>query len=143
MITIILFLALFQTISAPPLFEVVICQPEEINPYEAIWKATCKVESGNNPFAIGDKNLKKKSYGIVQIRESRLKDYYKKTGIKYSVTDMFDVNKSKEVFMFYCSQYYPTDVKSICCEWNAGPNWEKIKSVKKYHLKIQKALLSL
>jgi hypothetical protein len=136
MIIITLFLALFQSICAPPLREVVICQPEQINPYEAIWKATCKVESDNNPFAIGDRNLKKKSYGIIQIRESRLKDYYEKTGIRYSVTDMFDVKKSKEVFMFYCSG---SDLEPISRLWNGGPDglekestleyWNKIKAV--------------
>jgi len=137
---IILFLALFNTISGPPHLEVVICKPEQINPYEAIWKATCKVESDNNPFAIGDKNLKKKSYGIIQIRESRLKDYYKKTGIHYSVTDMFDVKKSKEVFMFYCQN---NNIEQIAREWNGGSRGMKKESTKKYYLKIQKALLSL
>lgn len=137
MFMIILFLALFQTISGPPLYEVVICQPEEITPYEAIWKATCKVESGNNPFVIGDRNLKKKSYGIVQIRESRLKDYYKRTGIRYSVTDMFDVNKSKEVFMFYCSG---SDLEAISRRWNGGDRGMQKESTNKYYSKIKEVL---
>ena len=43
-----------------------------IRPFEALWEAVCTVESSGDPFAIGDKHLKDKSYGIAQIRQIRL-----------------------------------------------------------------------
>lgn len=107
---------------------------EPIQPYEAIWRATCKVESNNNPLAIGDKHLRKKSYGIAQIRQSRLDDYYRQTGIRYTVQDMFDPEKARNVFMFYAC----LDMEATARNWNGGPDgmnkrstipyWRKIKS---------------
>jgi hypothetical protein len=100
-----------------------------IQPYEALWNATCKVESGFDAYAIGDKNLKKHSYGIAQIRESRLRDFNNATGNHYAITDMFDVSKSKEVFMYYCTG---ADLEKIAKAWNgSGPMtvkyWKLIK----------------
>lgn len=107
---------------------------EPIQPYEAIWNATCAVESNFNPMAIGDKHLRKKSYGIAQIRQSRLDDYYRQTGIRYTVQDMFDPEKARNVFMFYAC----LDMETTARNWNGGPDgmnkrstlpyWHKIKS---------------
>lgn len=143
MIMIILFLSLFTSLTAPPHSELYIPKSEPINPFETIWKAVCKVESGGNIMAVGDKQLKDYSYGIAQIRMERLNDYYNKTGIRYFEKDMFDPNKAKQVYMYYAMQFNPSDIKSIVCEWNGGPHWKKIKSVEKYYLKIQKQMISL
>ena len=137
MILLILILGITRILPAPGFAKLIIVEAERIQPYEKIWKATCMVESGNNPFAVGDKNLKDHSYGIVQIRMARLNDYYNKTGVRYNERDMFDPIKAKEVYLFYAMQFSHWDIKSISCEWNAGPNWKKVKSVNKYYLKIQ------
>ena len=139
MITII-FLALFSHLKAPDHPVAVILRTEPIQPYEAIWNATCEIESGFNPYAIGDKHLKDYSYGIVQIRQSRIDDYYEKTGIRYSVTDMFDPVKSREVFLFYASQFHSSDTEAISRAWNAGPNWKKVKASEKYYQKVKAVL---
>jgi hypothetical protein len=110
--------------------------PDKIQPYEAIWKAICQAESGGDPYAIGDKNLRKHSYGIAQIRQSRLDDFYKQTGIRYSVKEMFDTAKSKEVFMFYASG----DDETIARCWNGGPDGMNKKSTKKYYNLIKSNL---
>jgi len=133
----------FIKLPAPGSGALMIVEAEAVKPYEQLWKATCKVESSNNPFAIGDKNLKAHSYGIVQVRGSRLSDFYDRTGIRYTERDMFDTVKAKRVFMHYAMQFNPADIKSISCSWNAGPNWKRVKSVNKYYLKVQKELLSL
>jgi len=139
MLTLLITLFCFQ-LSAPPYERLAIIKAEAINPYEAIWQATCKVESDNNPFAIGDKHLKDYSYGIVQVRKARLKDYYNKTGVKYSEMDMFDPVKSKELFMYYASRYNPSQIREISSEWNGGTNWKKKKSTMKYYKKILRQL---
>ncbi|MBN1226122.1 MAG: transglycosylase SLT domain-containing protein [Deltaproteobacteria bacterium] len=110
-----------------------VLRQEPIQPHEAIWKATCRVESNFNPYAVGDKHLKKHSYGVVQIRQSRLDDFYRETGIKYDVQDMFDPQKSKHVFMYYAN--FDNEVTSRT--WNGGPNGMQKKSTLKYWDKIK------
>lgn len=125
---------------APPSNSGCIFASEGINPFENLYKAVCEVESSGNPFAIGDKHLKNWSYGIAQIRETRLSDYFNRTGIRYATSDMFDTVKSKEVFMYYCSQFKPHEIESISRAWNGGGNWRQKKSTKDYYWKVQKFL---
>ena len=132
-----IFSLFFASLKAPEYKRLFITEGESVKPYEALWKATCKVESSNNPFAIGDKNLKSHSYGIVQIRGSRLSDFYNKTGIRYSERDMFDTVKAKQVFMAYCTDL---NMERISREWNGGQKGMQKKSTLKYWKLIQKAL---
>jgi len=131
MITIALILTLFSlTLKAPSERDLVIVKTEAIKPYEDLWNAVCQVESSGNPFAVGDRHLKEKSYGISQIRKIRLDDYYKRTGIRYYEKDMFDPVKSKEVFLYYC---YGSDLEPLAKSWNgSGPKtieyWKRIKT---------------
>ena len=133
MIKLILILSLFTAnLKAPPPYMVSIPTKGVIRPYEALWRATCIVESGSNPYAIGDKHLNKHSYGIAGIRDIRLLDYYQHTGIRYTVTDMFDVAKSKEVFMYYCNG---TNIEYIARNWNGGNRgFEKDNTIKYWNL---------
>lgn len=103
-----------------------------IQPYEKIIHAVVTVESNGDVYAF---NKREKAYGAFQIREVRLKDYNAKTGSKYVLTDMYDYNISKKVFMYYASQYDPSDIKGICISWNG-------KSKKnKYYYKVKKQML--
>ena len=93
-----------------------------INPYENIWNAVCTVESRNDPLAVGDKHLKIFSYGISQIRQIRLDDYYLRTGIRYTLEDCFNVSVSKEIFMYYAERIGPYNLDKIIRSWNgSGP----------------------
>ena len=62
--------------------------------------------------------MKDKSYGIAQIRQARLDDYFERTGIRYSEKDMFDPVKSKEVFMYFACQFRPSNYRLIARDWN-------------------------
>lgn len=132
----ILFLSLTLSLKAPSDTRLVIVEGEAVKPFEAIWIATCKVESSNNPLAIGDRHLKDKSYGIVQVRRTRLNDYYNKTGIRYTEADMFDPAKAKAVFMYYCV----SDIETTARMWNGGEKGMQKKSTLKYWRKIQNEL---
>ena len=118
----------------------IIFEAPVIQPYESVWNAHCFVETRFDPKAIGDLHLEEKSYGIVQIRRTRLLDYYHQTGIFYTTKDMFNVRKSKEVFMFYACKYNPWEVERIAREWNGGPRGMKKRSTVKYYKLITKAL---
>lgn len=128
----------FMVLTAPPYQVIYIERPEAAKPYEKIWKAICTYESSNNPKAIGDKHLKKHSYGISQIREERLTDYFKKTGIHYTTKEMFSPEKSKEVFLFYASEIGPYEKDRIIRNWNGSG-----KKTYQYLKKVKNVLLSL
>ena len=124
-------------LSAPPDERLTILRLNPESPYEALWNATCKVESGFDINAIGDKHLKEHSYGIVQVRKARLSDYYNKTGVMYSERDMFDPAKAKQVFLYYCNG---DDMERISREWNGGTKGMSKKSTLKYWHKIKSVL---
>ena len=138
MITIALILTLFSLIlKAPNERSLVIVKTEDVKPYEDLWNAVCQVESSGDPFAIGDRHLKHKSYGIAQVRKTRLSDYYLRTGIRYTECDMFDSVKAKEVFMWYCSG---SDLEVISRRWNGGSRGMGKKSTIKYWNKVKRVL---
>ena len=107
-------------------------QDTPIRPYEDLWLAVCKVESNFNPYAIGDLDLKEKSYGIAQIRRVRLDDYNDRTGNRLKLTEMYDPKISKEIFMFYATKFHHTDYEHIARRWNGSGYktliyWGKVK----------------
>ena len=140
MVTIFISIFCFQILTAPPNGAGVVFESEGMNPFQDLWQATCQVESSGNRFAIGDNG---KSYGIAQIQKSRLDDFYNRTGIRFELIDMFDVDNSRKVFMHYANLHGPYKSEQICREWNSGPRWRQIKATKKYYQKIQKHLKPL
>jgi len=137
MVTIFITTMYFSILTAPPNGAGVVFESEGVNPFEDLWQATCQVESSGNRFAIGDNG---KSWGIAQIQQSRIDDYYQRTGIRFELSDMFDVDNSRQVFMHYASLHGPYQSEAICREWNAGPRWRDIKQSKDYWWKVQKFL---
>ena len=128
---------MFMNLGAPPSNSIVIFENESVNPFENLYKAICEVESSGNPLAIGDRHLKEWSYGICQVRRSRLTNYYRRTGIRYSTSDMFDPTKAKEVFMYYCMDYNPSQFMEISRSWNGGYDWERKKSTIQYWKRVK------
>jgi len=108
--------------------------------YDAIFEATAYVESRNNPNAV---NRIEQAYGIVQIRQIRLDDYFQRTGTRYYLTQMQDPIKAKEVFMYYAKQYPPEKLEQICREWNGGPKGMKYVGTKKYYEKVNNQIKKL
>lgn len=134
MTLILIICALSASLSAPPDPHIPVMQTEALKPFEKLYNAIRTVESGGDSLAIGDKHLKSHSYGEVQIRMTRLDDYYQRTGIRYTTQDMFNPAKAKQVFMFYASQIGPYDTDRIIKSWNgSGPMTEiYLKKVKRY-----------
>jgi len=57
-----------------------------------------QVETNNNPDSIGDNG---RSYGVLQIQRSVLRDVNRVYGTEYCHEDMFSEKASEEVFMLY------------------------------------------
>jgi hypothetical protein len=128
---IILFLALFEVISAPPLREVVICQPEQINPYSDIIRAVTTIESANGKYLY---NAKENAIGWFGIRPIRLEDYNRRTGQNITHAQCYDYETGKRIFLYYASKIDYRDIKSICIAWNGKSKHNK------YYAKIKAVL---
>lgn len=99
-------------------------------PYEPLWKAVCEVESDNNVYAV---NEKEQAYGIAQIRQIRLDHYNQLTGKNVTLTDCFDYNVSREVFMYFALMYDTSEFETIARRWNGSGQmtvvyWGKVKN---------------
>lgn len=130
-------LFLFITLEAlcPPDGIMKIPTASPVMPYERLYQAVCQVESGNNPFAV---NEKEHSYGISQIRQIRLDHYAKLTGKVYTLQDCFDKEVSKEIFMTFAQMI--KDEERICKSWNAGMSGINKASAERYWQKVRNHL---
>jgi hypothetical protein len=136
---------------APPFTSFYIKEPDHIitifipeapvyNPFESIWQAVCEEESGSDSTSHRTKtNYNPKdpnggSHGISQIGLRRLKEYNKTTGKNYTKKDLYNVEVSKEIFMFYAHRYGPYKTDLIIRKWNgSGPkSYAYLKRVKKH-----------
>jgi hypothetical protein len=123
MLTLIL-LTINSLLFAPEINQVAIVQGERIEPYAKLLHAIGTVESQNNDNAV---NRKEMAFGRYQIREIRLKDYYQRTGIHFTLDEMKDSVKAKRVLLYYCRD--PYDLDEIPLNWNcrSRPYLMKVK----------------
>ena len=128
MTTIALIITLFTaTLQAPNDGSMVIVKTEAISPYETIINAVVTIESGGNTFAY---NAKEGATGAFQIRQIRLDEYNKLLGENLKLTDCYDYEVSKRIFLFYSCQFRPDDYRSIAIDWNKSKTdkyWNKVK----------------
>jgi hypothetical protein len=108
--------------------------------------ALIQVESGGDDSAVGDKNLDKKAYGCLQIRQPCEDDVNKAYGTNYRAEDCRnDRALSIKIYELYMKLYAtkkrlgrePTD-EDRARFWNGGPNGWKKSSTKKYWAKVKK-----
>lgn len=112
-------------------------EPAELNPHLDIWEAVCWVESRHNAKAI---NVAEQAYGIAQIRECKLNDYNKVWGSAHEITDCFNTELSRKIFMWHCAQYDNQD--EAVRRWNgSGPaTYEYLAKVRGRILSVQRGL---
>lgn len=82
-------------------------------------------ESGGNDNAIGDRNLRHKAYGAMQIRQPACDDVNRKFGTNYKAEDCLGNREiSLDIFRKYCA-CYPENVtdEEKSRLWNGGPGW--------------------
>lgn len=105
----------------------------------------CKIESNNDPNAIGDNGL---AVGILQIQPIMIEDVNRILSLKrikkqYKLADRKDVIKSIEIanifFRNYCNDN--STLEELSRRWNGGPKGDKKEATKPYWNKIN-ALLS-
>lgn len=99
------------------------------------------VESRGNTMAIGAVGER----GILQIRESRLKDYNHATGKAYTLNDLFREDISKEIFLYYANRIgiERDNWEDICRQWNGGSQGMRIAQTEIYWNKVQNQLTKI
>lgn len=124
---IIILLICSLTLLAPGNQTIIIAAGQSINPYEKLWEAVKIVESRNNPLAF---NRHEGAYGVAQIRQVKLNEYYKYTGHRIKLRECFSEEVSKDIFMWHCMKHQ--DIETSARRWNgSGPMttkyWNNIK----------------
>jgi hypothetical protein len=107
------------------------------NPFKTLSLAVGIVESKSNPVAY---NARERAVGIYQIRQGMLTDFNQATHQSYTLTDMYDISLSNEVFIWHCMKYHPSEIETICRTWNGGPKGKEKESTKKYFEEVKKHL---
>lgn len=117
---------------APTSGALVIFRSEGINPFLRVWDAVCMEESRMDSMAY---NKKEKAVGIAQIRPVRLEEFNRLSDKTYTLNDLWQVNVSKEIFMFYAMRIGHNDLDMVIRKWNgSGPmTYEYLKRVKVYY----------
>jgi hypothetical protein len=105
--------------------------------YDPLINAIGHFETHNRDTLV---NVKEQAYGRLQIRQCRLDHYNKLTGMNYTLTDMFDFTKAKEVFLYFATHNgrgKPVKGKSyeqVAKNWNGSglmtlSYWEAIQKL--------------
>lgn len=107
--------------------------------------ALIKVESDGRDHLVGDKHLKNKAYGCLQIRKPCLDDVNRACGTRYKPSDML---KNRKLSIWVCKQYLrlygekqaSPSYESLAKIWNGGPSGPKKPATEKYWRKVSKNL---
>jgi hypothetical protein len=94
--------------------------------YDVLIKAVVWVESRGDVWAL---NVKEQSAGPMQIRACRVIEYNRRTGKHYQHYEMFDYDKSREIFLYYARD---KSFRQAAKDWNgSGPlteiYWQKVR----------------
>ena len=109
--------------------------------YSKLIEAIAKVESGNNPKAIG----KGGAVGLLQItpilvKECNLILQSKKILKKYYLKDRLNREKSIEMFYLIQEKYNPSgNIEKAIRVWNGGPNYS-VRATQPYYNKVTRHL---
>ncbi len=115
---------------APDRNPLVIYKPAAINPFEPLMEAIGIIETMGNTLAF---NQFENAVGIFQIRQVKVDEYNRQTGNRFSLTDMFDYENSRKVFLHFATLAGPYHFEKIAKAWNgSGPMtdfyWQRIRS---------------
>lgn len=126
MTMIIILLSAFMDLLAPGNRSAVIFEQEGINYYEPLVRAITKVESMDGKYVW---NQQEDAVGWFQIRKIRVDHYNQLTKSTYKLTDFYDYDLSRDMFLFYArGKSYERAAK----DWNGSGKmtieyWKKVK----------------
>ena len=104
--------------------------------------AIIQVESGGDPRAVSICGMSCGAMQITPILVKECNNILRKRGSKkrYTLSDRFSVEKSKEMFLLMQSQFNPTNnIEKAIRAWNGGNNY-KVHSTNRYYRKVMAAM---
>lgn len=106
--------------------------------------ALARVESNNNPDAVGDNG---KAYGLLQIWAGVVTDVNRVYGTSYVHADAFDAAKARDICRKYLDHYAtekrlgrPVTDEDRARIWNGGPTGHRKSATLKYWAKVKRVL---
>ncbi len=110
--------------------------------------ALIEVESNGNDHAIGDKHMKDRAFGCLQLRKPCVDDVNQRLGTKYRPEDMLgNRSLSVQVCRTYLERYATQkalgrepSLEDMARIWNGGPGGCRKQSTLGYWSKVQKVL---
>lgn len=126
----IFFLLISIRVTAPDLNLVFIASTGPVDAYDRLINAVIQVESAGITMAY---NLAEKATGPLQIRPIRLLDYNRRTGNNRTLEECYDLEVSKEIFMYYARITGYPHYELIARNWNGSGKmtieyWKKVKA---------------
>ena len=108
--------------------------------WSSVMEAIIRVESEGNPNAVSGQSVGAMQITPVAVHECNYILQTRGSKLRYSLTDRYDINKSKEMFVLIQSKYNPTnDVERAIRLWNGGPNYS-MKGTDSYYQKVLRRL---
>ena len=124
------FFSLFASLAFAPRNEaILIIEESPIEPFRNLMHAVGMVETSCDTLAY---NPFEGAVGFLQIRPVRVEDFNHRTGSNYSMNDMYSIEISEKVFLYYASQLGPYNLERIARNWNGSGKrtiqyWEQVK----------------
>ena len=123
----------YPTLYIPSSSAIKVTSPSEIV-WEPLIDAIFTFESTRDTTAY---NSAEKATGGLQITPVLLEEYNKLTGRNYELAEMYNFEKSKEVFMYYTKHNHGgkrvhKSMEQVACDWNGdrtGKYWKKIQNI--------------
>lgn len=131
MLSVAFFLLMPLKAGAPDIDSLIIPDQPAVNPFSKLMNVVGMVETSGNTLAF---NELEGAAGVFQIRQVRIDEYNRRTGSNLALTDMFDYDLSKKVFLYFASLIGPYDFERIAKAWNgSGPMtelyWKRIREL--------------
>ena len=101
-----------------------------------VMEAIILVESEGNPNAVSGNSVGVMQITPILVRECNNILKERNSSKRYALTDRYDVEKSKEMFLLIQSQYNKTNnVEKAIRSWNGGPNYS-VRATDRYYQKV-------
>ena len=102
--------------------------------------AIIQVESGGNPKAVSEPSCGAMQITPICVKQCNIILEKRKSKKRYTLSDRFDVQKSKEMFLLLQSFYNRSnDVEHAIRSWNGGQNYSR-RATQRYYEKVMRHL---
>ncbi|MBR6319859.1 MAG: transglycosylase SLT domain-containing protein [Prevotella sp.] len=108
--------------------------------WSPVMEAIILVESEGNPRAVSGNSAGAMQITPVLVKECNQILSQRKSKLRYTLQDRFNLAKSKEMFLLIQSHYNKAnDIEKAIRSWNGGPNYS-VKATNRYFKKVMQRM---